>query len=853
MTDKPTCIIKILDEVSVVLIGLKRLELEFFYEKFGYYAKSYFFNPKFKLGAWDGKIRFFGKNGKTYINLLPEILPYVRQLGYRFELKDQRKQISMEIPEIDKTYFEAHGIEIAPHQIEGINAFTKFHTGTLEMATGAGKAQPLHSKVLTPTGWQQMGDLKIDDFVLTPTNKKVKILGIFPQGETPVYKLNFDDNSSVESSDEHLWEINLQENNPNKITKKRYASHKEIVTTNKIVEILDAYNSFTSKSSRKNISVNINEVLDFDNNGEKLPIHPYLLGVILGDGGLTQNVIITSADDFIVNRINEVLPENTRINKLQDKYSYSIIKKEGKINPLKEQLKQYGLMGKKSSDKFIPKNYLFSSRDDRLELLKGLMDTDGTIGKRGQPSYCTVSEKLKDDFIFLAKSLGCNVRYTSKFPRFKSSSGEIKIGKKCYVIHIISRSNIFSLPRKSERFNFNNVINYQNVKKIISYEYMGKIKTQCILIDDPAHLYLTDGFTITHNTFVMGAICDLYNKHYGLKTLCIVPTVDLVVQGIADFQTLGLDVGVYSGDKKDLNHSHVISTWQSIINNYEMIKMFHVMIIDEAHEATGVSLQKILNEYGSSIIVRLGLTGTLPKAEADQETIKVLLGPRRYNIEAKELMDIGWLAQLNIRIYQLQENLKREFDEFEKKNPEEWIKMKYKDFKEEAFPDYFSEINYLNLKQSRNNFIFELVQTIRDNEKSNTLILVNNKNIAIKLSELIPNSIFIHGGDHKDIRKEAYASFADKDDLCLIATYKLASRGINIKRIFNLIIVDAGKGFTKVIQSIGRSLRTAHDKDAVTAYDICSDLKYSKRHLKARKGFYDEKHYNYTQKLIDYE
>lgn len=850
MTVKPTCIIKLIDEVNVILIGLKRDEYEYFYEKYGYYTKSYFFHPKYKLGAWDGKIRFFNKNGKTYINLLQEILPYIRQLGYQFEIKDQRRQLSMEIADIKEDYFP--GIAFAEHQINGINEFTKFHTGTLEMATGAGKAQPLYSKVLTPSGWKTMGELAVGDFVLTPSNGKSKINGIFPQGITPVYRLNFDDGTSVESSDEHLWQINLQEDNSNKITKKRYTSHKEIVTTKRIIEILDAYASFTSPSSRKNISVDINHALCFDQITE-LAIHPYLLGVLLGDGGLTQQVTLTSADDFITEKISKILPNNTQLKKLKNKYGYSIIKKYGKINPLKELLKTYQLMGKSSEDKHIPIEYLMASVNDRMELLKGLMDTDGTIDKKGRISYCTISERLRDGFIFLAKSLGCNVRYTSKIPKFRNSNGNLKLGKKCYIIHIISRENIFSLPRKIERFKYNDKCSFQNVKKIISYEYIGEDKTQCISIEDKSHLYITDGFTITHNTYVMAAICDLYNKNYGLKTLCIVPTVDLVSQAKDDFKRVGLDVGEYSGSEKDINHPHVISTWQALINNYDIIKMFNVLIVDEAHEATGPSLQKILNEYGANIIVRLGLTGTLPKNEADLQTIKVLLGPKRYNVEAKHLMEIGWLAQLHIRIYQLQENLMPEWKELEIKNPEAYEKTNYKNFKEEAFPDYFSEISYLNTKEIRNNFILRLVESIRDNEKSNTLILVNNKNIGIRLSEIIPNAIFIHGGDNKDIRKDVYESFEDKNDICLIATYKLASRGINIKRIFNLIIVDAGKGFTKVIQSIGRALRKAHDKDAVMVYDICSDLKYSKKHLKARQGFYKEKNYNYSKKLIDYE
>ena len=113
--------------------------------------------------------------------------------------------------------------------------------------------------------------------------------------------------------------------------------------------------------------------------------------------------------------------------------------------------------------------------------------------------------------------------------------------------------------------------------------------------------------------------------------------------------------------------------------------------------------------------------------------------------------------------------------------------------------------------------------------------------------------MFVYGQDKSSVRKQIYKMFDEHDNIVVISTFQLASTGLNIKRIFNLVFVDAGKSFTKIIQAIGRGLRKARDKDFVNVYDFYSNLKYSKRHASTRKSFYKEQNYKFTVKEVDYE
>jgi len=353
-------------------------------------------------------------------------------------------------------------------------------------------------------------------------------------------------------------------------------------------------------------------------------------------------------------------------------------------------------------------------------------------------------------------------------------------------------------------------------------------------------------------SWCVAALADSYYKAYGFKVIIIVPSADLIEQGVEDFLGLGLDVGQYSGDTKDLDHPIIISTWQSLQNNPTLVGMYHVAIVDECHGTKGNVLKDILNNYGSHLYVRIGVTGTLPKAPVDAMSVKVTLGTPQYIITAKELIDMGWLAKIKIIILELEENKKAEYAAWKVKFPDEAEQYTYKQFLQKLYPDYDSEKRYLNTSTKRIEFIQDAVKINRLKDKGNTLILVNGVDVGKKIAEEIEGSHFLYGMDKKAFRKEIYNLFKDHDDIVVIATSQLASTGLNIPRIFHLYLVDIGKSYIRVIQSIGRGLRKAHDKDFINVVDISSNLKYSKEHQNKRILHYKEAGYPFSKNKIAY-
>lgn len=358
-----------------------------------------------------------------------------------------------------------------------------------------------------------------------------------------------------------------------------------------------------------------------------------------------------------------------------------------------------------------------------------------------------------------------------------------------------------------------------------------------------------EGGTGCGKTLMTAILCNLYKENLSFKCIIIVPTSDLIDQTAEELERFGVDVGRYGGTLKDINHTHVVSTWQSLQNNKGLIGQFKVVIVDECHGVRGTILQDILNTHGAKCPIRLGLTGTLPEEDIDLMAVKITLGHVVEGVEASELIANGWLAELKLYCYELTEDIRDEYHAFCEEYPEEAANLTYTQYKRTFFTDYVSEKKYIQKKPERLEFLAALISKA----KNNSLILVPNVEFGRRISKLIPNSIFFYGKDSKKIRKELYKSFDDSNDIIAITTFALASTGLNIKRIFNMFLIDAGKSFVQVIQSIGRGLRKASDKDKVNVYDIHSDFKFSKRHAAARRKHYKKKNYPYKITKVDYK
>jgi len=251
----------------------------------------------------------------------------------------------------------------------------------------------------------------------------------------------------------------------------------------------------------------------------------------------------------------------------------------------------------------------------------------------------------------------------------------------------------------------------------------------------------------------------------------------------------------------------------------------NTVIIDEVHMAKADVLKRLLTGPFAHCGIRWGLTGTVPKAEFEFMGIKVSIGDVIKKLPAKELQDKGVLANCYVNVLQTQDH--------------------------PMFKNYQEELKWLTTDSNRTTWI---AQTIKDISLSgNTLILVDRISAGEILQKKLKGSVFISGSTKTLERKEHYDEVSTTQNKIIIATYGVASVGINIPRIFNLVLIEPGKSFVRVIQSIGRGIRKAEDKDNVQIWDITSSCKFAKRHLTQRKKFYKEANYPYNIEKIDYE
>lgn len=404
------------------------------------------------------------------------------------------------------------------------------------------------------------------------------------------------------------------------------------------------------------------------------------------------------------------------------------------------------------------------------------------------------------------------------------------------------RDSIFVSPPLIDNSFFSNITWPDTDEPVILYDHQVRVVNS--LIADGSGLAIAA--TGAGKTLCCGALCSSYNK-FGIRMLVIVPSQDLIEQTRSDFEWLQLDVGEYSGAKKDLEHATVVSTWQALQHNPTIINSFQGIIVDEAHGLTGPVLQSLLLQTGGKIAHRFGVTGTLPKPKTDELSVKLAVGPVKAVVPANELIELGILAKLDIHIQQLEEDFHEKYKEFLKVAIQ---KKTYTQFKDSYFPDFSAEKSYLQRNKVRNAYIAKRIQEL--SLQGNTFVLVDGIDVGKNLANAIPGAVFVHGNDKSKVRKQIYKMFNTENNLVVIATVNIASTGINIKRIYNLCLIDIGKSFTRVIQSIGRGLRVAADKDHVDVFDFCSDLKYSRKHLTERQKYYKEAQYPFNKKVVQY-
>ena len=343
---------------------------------------------------------------------------------------------------------------------------------------------------------------------------------------------------------------------------------------------------------------------------------------------------------------------------------------------------------------------------------------------------------------------------------------------------------------------------------------------------------IATGFGKTIITATLSKICEKYGR-----TIVIVPNKSLVEQTEEDYVNCGLNVGVYYGDRKELGRTHTICTWQSlnildkkshekedVLDLATFLDGVQTVMVDEVHMAKADVLKRLLTQNLSNAPIRWGLTGTVPKEDLEFQNLRVSLGEVVHRVSASELQEKGVLSDCHVNVIQTAE---------------------WKEFK--SYPE---ELKYLVTDEDRMSYVSGLIKKIATG--GNTLVLVDRIESGRIITEAIDDSVFISGEVKTKDRKEEYDEVKTSTNKIIVATYGVAAVGINIPRIFNLVLLEPGKSFVRVIQSIGRGIRKADDKDFVQIWDITAATKYAKKHLTERKRYYKEAKYPFTIEKVKY-
>ena len=363
----------------------------------------------------------------------------------------------------------------------------------ISMPPGTAKAQPLYSKVLTPNGFITMGEVKVGTKVIAGNGNVANVVGVYPQGLKDIYEITFDDGSKCKCSDEHLWTV---QNRCDRQYENRTGKHRT-----RTLQLKDMLKDLIIDSDcRANYSIDYVKPIDFKK--KEYLLHPYVMGVLLGDGSLaSKSPKLSTNDAEIIEKINELLPDGYSLSHIRA-YDYRIKGHEGNNSKagslVTKALKEYGLFGKRSHEKFIPECYMLGSKEQRLQLLRGLLDTDGTCDKH-TISYTTTSKELSTQIIDLVHSLGGYASIVENEARYIKNGEYVKCKNAFRVTIQFWKDSpcVFELTRHKEKYSPKR----SNVRRFIkNVEYIGKEECQCIMIDDDCHLYITDNYIITHNT-----------------------------------------------------------------------------------------------------------------------------------------------------------------------------------------------------------------------------------------------------------------------------------------------------------------------------------------------------------------
>lgn len=369
---------------------------------------------------------------------------------------------------------------------------------SISMPKRCGKAVTLDTLIPTPLGFKRMGDIHVGDLVMARDGYDTKVTDVFPQGKVPVYAVEFDDGAVVKTCGEHLWKVRWHD------VSGHHGKYTDRVMTTK--EILDSGLRSEGKNAHNLFSVEYCDPAEFIY--REVPLDPYVLGVLIGDGCLRDNCVnFTKPDREIADFVSKHLPAGDVVHCQDEKKSRFFIKSAARrvdergvpmLSQTATALRELGLLGKYSWQKFIPDSYLYTTSVMRLELLAGLLDTDGYV-TQDRIEFSTTSSVLCEQVKFLVRSLGGKATSTSRMGKYRKS-GVVVETRENYRVSISFPSTV-EIPFKVSRKNVYAPKHDKLYHRIVSITSCGMEEAQCIRVDNEEHLFLVgDHFIPTHNS-----------------------------------------------------------------------------------------------------------------------------------------------------------------------------------------------------------------------------------------------------------------------------------------------------------------------------------------------------------------
>jgi hypothetical protein len=372
-------------------------------------------------------------------------------------------------------------------------------------AVFGGKLETLDSTFLTPQGFKKFRDAEVGDLINNPTGEICEIIHLHPIRVEDVYRIHFHDGTYVDCGKEHLWNSWRASKSSKKKGERVFGEESaKVITTETLCKQIDTYLERKDDATKHNTLAPLIPVCHEQpfNREPNLPIDPWILGIMISDGHMTSSIGLTSMDEENISRFCEYFPEHT-ISAREGNQAVQIILKGPSRLRAKKALESFGLLGKHSHTKFIPEIYKYASIEDRYKLIQGLFDGDGYATKEGKVYYCTTSPELREDITFVLRSLGAVVTYTEK----KMTQEHHNQAYELYIKHR-NPEKLFLLSRRRNRALCKTTTNMY--KKAIRYEILPKKEMRCITVSHPNGLYITDGFTVTHNSHLLRVASIVY-------------------------------------------------------------------------------------------------------------------------------------------------------------------------------------------------------------------------------------------------------------------------------------------------------------------------------------------------------